>query len=1070
MNKTLKILAVVFSVVLLLSGIAVFAALNTPVNAVELVETGKWTGESEFTYNGTPYTVQKDEAYTGKYIDVSGTKWYLVDDATDFAKVKGTSAANFIIAKDFSITTTGTTENQQTLRLATIDGCGHTITVSGSAGLFGNFSGKVTNLEIAGDISAASHTSAFAQWCWGAHFDTVVNRVNITDTSTKADFAGYNAGFVGYVRNDNSYSASHDGATYTAVFENCYNYGNVTASNAKGRAAGFVSSTRESGTTVKFVSCTNYGTMTNNSNSDNGVGGFISVMWANGGNVTFVDCVNEGTISSKINAGGFIGRLEAGPTANFTGCTNNGAVSANNTIAGGFVGDVKSAVNLTNCTNSGAVKATDVAAGGFLGKMLDTNKTATLTDCTNSGVVSSTNGKHFGGFVGVQTGASNITFNSCENEADLSGIQYIAGFLGSSQGSGTTNFNNSTNSGNITATGPENGCFVGTAWGGNGKLNFNACTNDGNMSGTAKLGGFVGVTWAATNTVTFTNNCVNNGSITGTGETAGFIAFASGPVNISDSVNNGAITTNSHAGGFVSATNNAAALLTLTDCTNNATVTVTKDGFAGGLIARTLHGANLTNCVNSSTAKVINNSTSGDKEAGGIIGDARLGTASVTLTGCKNYGEVSSAQRVGGIIGNAAHTSWNASDGTGTLTVTNCENAGTVKGTGTGVAGIVGYYESYSVGINVKVENCTNSGAVSTNNYCGGIMGDVVGNVTVNKCVNTGTVTNKASSGTYQPAGIIAKLQMKNRNTSVADNFVIVVTNNANYGTISSTDASAGIIGCHSAPYVGMNWVNNANQAATTINATETVTVANNFNAGACIRNAGKENQGLCGGIVNWSHLGGSNANFKNNYTTAAANSNGYDTTTVSALQAASGEVAYKLGAAWGQTLGTDAYPIPGGATVYNVALKATAEGNELAKTYSNTNAAKIISLAHEGVERRDDAKPGYRVLTSISAYDYEALKAAGIEFELGTLITANKYGVSTYEELKAVGKPCVIVTAINGAWYESSTTEYTFAGSLLEIKDANLDMEYAVRGYIEIDGTIIYTDAQVVVYNNLAA
>ena len=174
MKKTLKILSVIFCVALVLSGIAIFAALNTPVNAVELTETGSWKTEgSVYTYKGTDYNVSTDSAFTGKYITVDETKWYLVSSADDFAKVSGTTAANFIIAKDFSITTTGNTENRQTLRLATIDGCGHTITVSGSAGLFGNFSGKVTNLEIAGDISAASHTSAFAQWCWGARLLTL---------------------------------------------------------------------------------------------------------------------------------------------------------------------------------------------------------------------------------------------------------------------------------------------------------------------------------------------------------------------------------------------------------------------------------------------------------------------------------------------------------------------------------------------------------------------------------------------------------------------------------------------------------------------------------------------------------------------------------------------------------------------------------------------------------------------------------------------------------------------------------------------------------------------------------
>ena len=54
--------------------------------------------------------------------------------------------------------------------------------------------------------------------------------------------------------------------------------------------------------------------------------------------------------------------------------------------------------------------------------------------------------------------------------------------------------------------------------------------------------------------------------------------------------------------------------------------------------------------------------------------------------------------------------------------------------------------------------------------------------------------------------------------------------------------------------------------------------------------------------------------------------------TTVTAEQLKSGEVAYKLGSAWGQTVGTDAYPVLGGEKVYEVK-------NCMGETaYSNTN------------------------------------------------------------------------------------------------------------------------------------
>ncbi len=997
MNKTLKILSVVFSVVLLLSGIAVFAALNMPVNAVDLTETNKWTDDEhkQFTYDGTPRDVEYDENYTGKYITVDGTKWYLISSADDLTKEKlGTTGGNFILTNSISMVRTGAVD----ATVGTIDGRGYTITFAEGSkqGLFNTFAGNVSNIKFEGTVALNNaHYGAIALWYNGGTITSVSTNVTVTYDNSNASHNGYVAGLVARTNNVTDAATGNDNGLYDTVFVNCTSGGSITCTSDSpktSRLAGFVAMVQTDART-RFQGCTNTCDVNQPFNESNGTGGFVGISEANS-STSFDGCLNDGTIKGNRYAGGYVGHAIGRVTV--WNCDNSGAITTTSTVedgyAGGFIGRAQNGASITKSDNTGAISCTAQNAGGFVGGLLS-GGTTSIKECNNSG--------------------------------KITGPGRLGGFVGRAIDSVTLNIENCSNTGDITGTGSESAGFVGTSWG-SAKLSLTDCTNEGDVNTNTYTGGLVAASWGGT-------------------------------LTIEDSTNKGDIKSNSGEAGGLVGRSEATTIVTSSDNEGTVTAAGGNGGLTGGIIASIGKGnATITDCTNKASAKVVNNGT-GDKKTGGIVGNVFLPDNTVSITGCKNYAQVTSAQRAGGIVGHVSHSTWNKIDGKGSLTISNCENAGAVKGTEGYIAGIIAFYESYSTGINVTVESCENSGAITATGYVGGIAGMAKGNITVNKCVNTGVITNNATTSS-QSSGIVGRVTLGNGNTTAADTFTVNITNNANYGTINSGDASGGIIGCHNAP---------GTQNGATAVAIEVINVSNNFNSGKCGRATGTANEGLCGGIVNWSHLGGANASFKNNYTTAAANNNGYGTTTVSALQAASGEVAFKLGAAWGQTLGTDAYPVPGGATVYNVSLKATAEGNELAKTYSNTDAAKIIALANVGVEKRADVT-GYRVLTTISAYDYEALVAAGVKFELGTIITADKYGVSTYEELKAAGKPYIVVNAINGAWYETSVSQYTFAGSLLNIKDTAMD--YAVRGYIEIDGTIIYTDEVVVCYDGLAA
>ena len=77
----------------------------------------------------------------------------------------------------------------------------------------------------------------------------------------------------------------------------------------------------------------------------------------------------------------------------------------------------------------------------------------------------------------------------------------------------------------------------------------------------------------------------------------------------------------------------------------------------------------------------------------------------------------------------------------------------------------------------------------------------------------------------------------------------------------------------------------------------------------------------------------GASKTLKNSYYINTLGTTDADAVKVTAEQLASGEVAYLLGDAFGQTIGTDTYPVPGGAKVYSV----TNCKNEVVR-YSNTD------------------------------------------------------------------------------------------------------------------------------------
>ncbi len=291
---------------------------------------------------------------------------------------------------------------------------------------------------------------------------------------------------------------------------------------------------------------------------------------------------------------------------------------------------------------------------------------------------------------------------------------------------------------------------------------------------------------------------------------------------------------------------------------------------------------------------------SGKNEVGGIVGKYYMmldvhGTGSVS--GCYNSGNVTGAENnVGGIVGEASvnitdcHNSGNICgktsvggiQGQGTVDldgepyyVTDCSNLGAVTGTGSDVGGISGY-GYYTL-------RCFNSGAITGNRNVGGITGCSYLDIT--NCYNTGSV-----SGVENVGGIAGQTELR-------------ITNCYNTGVITAETNAGAIVGHHQA------WINRVY-------------------------------------ITNCYYLTG----------TAAVGFNGdyAQGTTEEKADFANGEVAYLLsqgqnGDVWGQTIGQDAIPNFTGMTVYPVL-----DCKDEVVDYSNTEGQKLGHSEPEYINNGD--------------------------------------------------------------------------------------------------------------------
>lgn len=226
---------------------------------------------------------------------------------------------------------------------------------------------------------------------------------------------------------------------------------------------------------------------------------------------------------------------------------------------------------------------------------------------------------------------------------------------------------------------------------------------------TGVVGGVVGVA-EKTSTI---SGCSYYGNITTTAASTvtvgGIVGSFKTTSVISDCVNYGNIRGNiSSVGGVVGAIADSSAVR----CVNYGTLEGDM-GSCGGIAGKAT-ASQMEACVNYGTVSSI----AEGGMIGGIVGNCY--SAGMSVTDCKNYGNITGTVKVGGIAG------YN------TQLVSGCENHGTITATVSEAGGIVGQYGG-------TIESCDNYGDVYTALYGGGIIGSSY-KATVQDCNNYGAV------------------------------------------------------------------------------------------------------------------------------------------------------------------------------------------------------------------------------------------------------------------------------------------------------------------------------------------
>ena len=379
--------------------------------------------------------------------------------------------------------------------------------------------------------------------------------------------------------------------------------------------------------------------------------------------------------------------------------------------------------------------------GGLVGVVPSSAVAAEMSNCKNYGAVSNSsswsgNETRMGGIVGQCDGA--LTASGLENHGAITVANNVTNFIGGlcgDLGSGSS-VTGSKNYGSITFTGGGTQLtYLGGCFGSVRGSTISDCHNYAAITATRnaqhRFGGILGLFQSGTVTVT---DCVNHSGAN---------------LTVASSVSGRTVL--GGIGGACLNGNSSSMTVTIQDCKNEAAVTnngaSSEIGGITGMLdseySESAHTFSVLNCENSGTvtnaaADVSFNSLGRELRIGGIIGssDADSGLLKIIVRSCVNRGDVltagalssGKAVRIGGISGLAWYD---------TL-IDNCKNFGDVKCNAAGsdgsatmnMGGIVGFFEARTSSRYQRIQDCVNTGEISSirnvgTQYIGGILGSV---------------------------------------------------------------------------------------------------------------------------------------------------------------------------------------------------------------------------------------------------------------------------------------------------------------------------------------------------------
>lgn len=270
-------------------------------------------------------------------------------------------------------------------------------------------------------------------------------------------------------------------------------------------------------------------------------------------------------------------------------------------------------------------------------------------------------------------------------------------------------------------------CNIGGIVGSGG--NIDTCINYGSVQGNDYVGGISG--WS-----TQVTNCSNKGDV------CGLVV--------------GGIVGNMYKTG--TGLEQTITQIAVQNCVNEGTVTTidSDSAIAGGIIGKagndeedvTMH---ITDCVNRGQVQC-------KQIVAGVIGRLSVERAStIAVERCVNDADITDCNKIGGVIGELMGAILNQR---GDVSITACQNRGVLGGEGDYRGGIIAYFMvmGEKTDLRLTVEDCANSGNVSSQQSAGGVLGfcssELMVDLDITKesailfrgCSNSATVIGKSSN------------------------------------------------------------------------------------------------------------------------------------------------------------------------------------------------------------------------------------------------------------------------------------------------------------------------------------